>query len=246
MVRPDPLGRAMLDYARGDYETGACEYVDGERRARAHVRENYFDGPDLAGDGQPRLRTLADAGGPVLDVGCGAGQDALWLQERVDTWAVDASPGAVRAAREMGVEQVTEMDLFDLAVPSNAVRSVHCVGTQAMLARSTVALAGVLSEFARITDDDGVAFVDAQDPDHEDADSLFGYRDDPRRGFGHRAFHFEYGAETGRTLGFTLYSPDRFRDAVAATEWHVADVTRWRESPHYVVELQKEGRWDND
>ncbi|GGL54210.1 class I SAM-dependent methyltransferase [Halocalculus aciditolerans] len=266
MGRPDPLGRAMLDYARGDYERGACEYVTaeadaprndaehangegvgGERRERARVFENYFDGPNPASEDVPaRLSRLANAGGRVLDVGCGAGQHARWLQERVTTLAADASPNAVCAAREMGVVHAAEMDLFDLAVPADAFRGVHCIGTQATLNRPGTTFTDVLDEFARVTDDAGVAFVDAFDPEHADADRLFGYRDDPRDGLASRAFRVEYDGEVGRTLAFTLYAPDRFRDAAAGTEWRVADAEPAADTPHYVVELRKQLRGDND
>jgi len=128
--------------------------------------------------------------------------------------------------------------MFDLPTPAGAFRTVHCHGTQAQIARSTVGLAGLLAEFARVTGDRGRATVDAHDPTHPGAGDLFGYRPDPRPGLAWRAFHFEFGGAVGPTLAFRLLSPARFREAVAGTEWGVR-ATLQRESPHYAVRLEK-------
>lgn len=225
----DPLGRAMLASQRGEYERGDLQYVDGSDRQRGHVAEHYFGEP-AAADRHAAL------GGPVLDVGCGAGRDALHLQESHETLAVDASPHAAIAARERGVERTAVADMFELPLPAGTVRSVHCYGTQAQFARSVVGLAGLLAEFARVTDGRGRAAVDAHDPTHPDADDLFGHRPDPRPGVAWRTFHFEYADVVGPTLCFRLHSPARFREAVAATAWSVADVLG---GLHYVLLLEK-------
>jgi SAM-dependent methyltransferase len=50
--------------------------------------------------------------GPVLDLGCGAGRAALYLQEQaVEVTAVDASPGAVAVTQARGVRDVRPGDL---------------------------------------------------------------------------------------------------------------------------------------
>lgn len=232
-MAPDPLGRAMLAYQRGEYERGDLQYVDGSDSQRGYVREHYF----TETDGTDRHAFVE---GPVLDVGCGAGRDAIYFQEHHRTLAVDVNPAAARAARERGVERVATMDMFDLPVPAGAVRTVHCHGTQAEFARSAVGLAGLLAEFARVTDGRGRATVDAHDPTQPDASDLFGYRSDPRPGLAWRAFHFEYGGTVGPTLCFRLLSPRRFREAVAATEWTVRKVLRkGKDSPGYVALMAK-------
>lgn len=239
---PDPLGRAMLDHQRGDYEAGALRYRDGAATEPGHVVEYYFADPSEWSDFAWRRMDRVE--GPVIDVGCGAGQHARWLQDRFETLAVDVSPHAVRAARERGVENVAVMDMFEgLGVPANKFRTVHCVGTQATLARSTVDLAGLLSEFARVTDADGRALVDGLDPRaYGNNDEPFGYRPDPRPGIAWRTFHFEYGERVGPTLVFRLFSPDRLREAAAATEWRVVDVLRRESGAHFVGVLEKDRR----
>lgn len=257
MARPDPLGQAMLAYQRGEYERGDLIYRDGAETREGHVEEYYFGDPFDPSEFAARRHEFVD--GPVLDAGCGAGRDALYFQEHYDTLAVDVSPGAVRAARERGVENAEVMDMFDLAVADGAFRTVYVTGTQASLASSLVGLSALLAEFARVTDADGRAVVDMLDPTVEGFEDAFGYRPDFRRGMARRCFHFEYrqdrygstdenddpteprpGDTIGPTLDFLLVDPERFREAVAATEWSVTDVLR-REggSAHYALVMEK-------
>lgn len=236
----DPLGRAMCDYQRG--ELGTLSYRDGDRTADGRVEEHYF---------RPRsewreqtVERLARFEGPVLDVGCGAGQHVCWLQDRgVSVVGVDASPGAVAAARARGGEDICLGDMFELPFERGQFRSLHCIGTQLGLAGSLPGISELLAEFARVTDERGVAVVDNYDPERIAADSL-GYRSDPRSGVARRCFHFEYEDErngerlVGPTLQFLQCSPARLAEATIGTPWTLTDV-RYDDpdGAHYVATL---------
>lgn len=258
----DALGRAVFDYQREDAELGTLTYRNGTDASDGRVREFYFAPPaewpavvrsalerlgsDLDGDGNAR----------VLDVGCGAGQHALWLTDRgVDVVGLDASPYSVAAARLRGLERVVAGDMFRLPVETGRFRAVLCLGTQLGLAGSLAGVSDLLGEFARVTApagdgaDPALAVVDGYDPRALEADAdLLGYRPDLREGIAHRCFHLEYepavagpsagnGAEDGNgdagrerivgpSLHFLLYSPARLREAAIGTPWTVTDVFR--------------------
>ncbi|WP_247003554.1 class I SAM-dependent methyltransferase [Halosolutus gelatinilyticus] len=244
----DPLGRAMLAHQRGDFET--LRYRDGADVQDGNVRKFYFgSSEEWADETIALLDRLADRE-PVLDVGCGAGQHALWWQERgVDVTAIDASPNAVRAARDRGVEDVHVMDMFDLAVDRSRFGAVHCVGTQLGLGASVAGISDLLAEFARVTDEDGIAVVDNYDPTRLD-EEFFGYRPDPREGVAHRCFHFEFEEEradesrvreVGPSMHFLLCSPDRLREATIGTPWTVRSVAQPGDGTHYKAVLDKRG-----
>ncbi len=240
---PDPLGRAMADHQRG--EPGSLVYRDGERTRDGHVADYYFEPrSEWDDDTVSMLKRLAARGEPLLDVGCGAGQHALWFQDRnLEVTGVDVSPEAVRAASARGVSDARTMDMFDLSFERNRFRTLYALGTQVGLARSLAGVRELLSEFARATDEDGLAAIHNYDPAALDGD-LLGYRPDPREGVAHRSFHFEYDPPgsgeqvVGRTLQFLLFGPDRLADATADTPWEVADVEAGGST--YVAFLEKE------
>lgn len=218
----------MLDYARGEYD-GGCVHRDGEETTDANVGRFYFAPPESWS--AARRERLAALDGPVADVGCGAGNDALWLQERRETVAaVDVSPNAVRAARERGVERALAMDMFDLGLRRNRFRSILLWGAQIGLAGSLAGAADLLCGLARIADGAGRLLLSQYDPDAGRIESLLGYRPDPRSGLARRTFRVEYERdgerEVGRTLRFLLFGPDRLREAAAGTPWRVASIDR--------------------
>lgn len=228
----DPLGRAMVDYARGD--PGTLVYRDGSASQDGRVEEFYFTPPaEWSEETLASLESLANAGEPVVDVGCGTGQHVSWFQnEGVEAVGIDASPHAVLAARDLGAERVVLGDMHDLPFEFGRFRALHCVGTQLGLSRSFAGITELLCEFARVTADDALVIVDNYDPNRLGPD-FFGYRPDPRDGVAHRCFHFEYhhpafatGVRAiGRSLHFLLCSPNRLRETAVETTWTVRDVT---------------------
>ena len=53
--------------------------------------------------------------GRILDVGCGPGRHALWLQEQgFNVTGIDTSPGVVQVARERGCRYVQEIPVRDV------------------------------------------------------------------------------------------------------------------------------------
>ncbi|SDM74349.1 Methyltransferase domain-containing protein [Halogranum gelatinilyticum] len=235
----DALGLAMLDYQRGGLR-GPCRYVDGAETADGQVRENYFGDPQRWPE--PTRRLLDSLDGPVLDLGCGAGNHALYLQSRGECVAADVSPGAVAAARERGVEVAVVADMFALPFARDSFRSVWMWGTQLGLAGSLAGVSAILANLAVVTDGEGTAVVDGYDPRHVDTDTMVGYRSDLREGVARRAFHFEYERDgerlVGRTLSFVLFGPDRLQDATVGTPWTVRDVHE-RDGGHYCAVLEK-------
>jgi SAM-dependent methyltransferase len=266
----DALGRAMLDYQRGSLR-GEVVHRDGDTTWDGNVAEFYFSPPDQWRE--EMISLYESLPGPVLDVGCGAGQHALFLRERGrEVLAFDVSPNAVQAARERrreappagGSVEFRVLDMFEMDVPDR-FGSVLCNGTQLGLGGSLPGVRQLLSDFAAVTTDEGVAVVDGYDPRTLDPAEFGGYRPDPRDDVARRTFHVEYhrtsdesadhgaadsgtnsgeaGDETverlvGDSLSFLLFGPGRLRDAVVGTPWRVAEV--YPGDGYYKARLEKE------
>lgn len=83
-------------------------------RDRAGVAVELATARWLAGAGSTDLRVLRRARGPVLDIGCGPGRHVRALAGRgVAALGIDASPAAVRVARDRGT-RVLHGSVFDV------------------------------------------------------------------------------------------------------------------------------------
>lgn len=108
----DPMGQAIADY----WSTGKAN--------RLWVLSPLFDEDEIpvpllfrTFDDMPLMeqKALRKTRGRTLDVGCGAGCHALWLQEQgIDVTALDISPLAVQTMRHRGLRKVVLGDFFDL------------------------------------------------------------------------------------------------------------------------------------
>ncbi len=108
----DIFGKALLDYQHGDYtedirtETNISEE---DILPLPYLFRDYSEMPNLE-------KTALDRSyGKVLDVGCGAGNHSLYLQEKgLDVIAVDTSEGAIEVCRLRGVKNAFVEDILQL------------------------------------------------------------------------------------------------------------------------------------
>lgn len=235
---PDAFGTAIRDFHRDEQEVPLVQR-DGEKTLEHPIDEFYFGTVDPDSHRARRIET--DDAGPLLDIGAGAGRDALHFQKRFETVAIEVSDALVETMTERGVEDARRGDMFTLTedFEANRFRSVLVIGTQTALAGSMTGLTAFLEDLATITDTNGRAIVDGYDPTTEGIEGLLGYREDPTPGLAHRVFWFEYGDRIDPALHFRLFGPDRLREAAAETSWNVADTWREDGSFYYRAALEK-------
>lgn len=237
-MTPDPFGRAILDHHRGEREEPLVDR-DGDE-TREHDIEGYYFGHHEPEDWfEPRVD------GPLLDIGAGAGRDALYFQERVETVALEVSDHLVTTMRERGVEDARLGDMFALREQFGRDRfdAALAVGTQVQLAPSRQSLRQFLGDLAYVTTAGASVLLHGYAPDR--ADDVFAYRPDPTQGLAYRVYHSTYEGEVGETLLFRLFSVDRLREATVGTGWQVAEASYGLpdsdgEPPTWLAILEKE------
>lgn len=107
----DIFGKALLDYQNGNYSEDIITWTDISDKdilPLPYLFRGYNEMPQI------EQHALQLAKGYVLDVGCGGGSHALWLQNKGFTVkAIDTSPGAIKATQQRGVLQVEQKALLD-------------------------------------------------------------------------------------------------------------------------------------
>lgn len=113
----DLFGKAILDYQTNNSpedlitETSISE---ADEMSVAYLFRSYAEMPKL------EQKALQLANGKVLDVGCGAGSHALYLQKKgFDVTAIDISANAIKACELRGLKKVKVQDIMQLDTDSH-------------------------------------------------------------------------------------------------------------------------------
>lgn len=158
-----PLGRAVLDYARG-HESAAIEVTleDGRIQSLPVHTLARTDGLPMAEEA-----ALAACQGRVLDAGAGAGAHTLLLQDDgFDVVALDRSVDAVQAMRIRGVEDARCHDL--LTLPGERFDTILLMMNGLGLAGDLEGLDRVLARLPGLLHMGGQVLVDGADIESSD------------------------------------------------------------------------------
>lgn len=227
----DPWGRSIRDCHLGEQSHPLIQREGTE--AREHSTEKYLE----EFTPEPENRKWLDSwlGGPLLDMGAGAGALALYYQQQFETVAIEVSEPLVEVMRDRGVADARHVDMFSLrdAFERDRFRSVLASGTQVTLAGSMQGLRQLFSDLSYVTTPDASVVFEGYDPECEGTKELLGYRADPTPGLASRVMHFEYEGDVGDTLLFRLFSPNRLREAVIGTGWEVAGIRHPSGNEHH-------------
>lgn len=108
----DIIGTALLDYYNGNYsediltETNISEE---DELPLSYLFRSYGDMPKI------EQKALDLARGRVLDIGCGAGIHALYLQDKgLDVKAIDTSAGAIEVCTLQGIKEAENINVLTL------------------------------------------------------------------------------------------------------------------------------------
>ena len=175
---------------------------------------------------------LKYAQSPVLDLGCGAGRHALYLQEKgFDVVAMDVSPGALTVAQERGIKKTVQGSFCELPLLQQTFSAFLALGNNFGLCGGPEETCELLQALGRIANPEAVLITSFLDP-RPDSDEI-----DPV----HREYHAQNrlkGNPVGliairiryrkmKTPFFPLYFPTikEFHDIVQkADAWTLEDI----------------------
>jgi SAM-dependent methyltransferase len=147
----DAYGHALWDYLQG--KGRGYEVVERD--------DGYVDisgGPGMYLADYPNWPTrhrqaMRYAQGRVLDVGCGAGRHALYLQRKgLDVLGIDASPLAVALCRHRGLKNVRHMSVNQIGPALGAFSTVLMLGNNFGLVANPKRARWLLRRLHGITD----------------------------------------------------------------------------------------------
>ncbi|TFF92599.1 class I SAM-dependent methyltransferase [Candidatus Thorarchaeota archaeon] len=157
---PDVYGMIMLDAAKGLDRQYTIERDDG-----------HLDPDDVKTYITPYEKwsereqsALKHVKSPVLDVGCGAGRVAVYLQEQGhEVIGIDMSPGAIEASRMMGLNEARLMSAEEMHFSDILFETVLFMGNNFGLLGTPEKTRHMLRALYDITTDDALVLAESVD-----------------------------------------------------------------------------------
>ena len=179
---------------------------------------------------------------PALDIGCGAGRVALYLQDKnLNVLAIDNSPLAVKVARLRGVKAARVLSITEIATLKNRFATVVLFGNNFGLLGGFAGARRLLAVMLRITTPAGLILAAASNP-HATRDPVhLAYQQrnlDRGRMAGQIRLRVRYRQFRGPWFDYLFASPDEIRSIVHNTGWTIRDIVP-SQGPGFVAILAK-------
>lgn len=236
----DAMGRAMWDHL---HDRPAFEIIERD--------DGFFDvtgGPQAYFAPYDQWRThereaMRFARGRVLDIGCGAGRHAIYLQEQgLDVLGIDVSPMAIQVAKARGLKRAEVMSVTALSSRLGTFDTLLALGNNFGLLASRARARWLLRRLARMTTDGGRFIAETRDvykthsPEHLEYHAF-----NRRRGrmSGQVRIRVRYKKYATPWFDYLMVSKEELRDLLSGTPWRVH---RFLDSADtYIAVLERRG-----
>lgn len=242
-MRPeqDAYGQEVYDYFQGKAAVEIIERDDGYIDL-SNGPAFYFS--PLEAWPPEEQQIIQRAHGRVLDVGCGPGRVALYLQTQGhEVVGIDNSPLAIKTAKLRGVQDarvlsITQVSRKDLGMFDTIVMFGNNFGLFGSFKRAR----WLLRRFYGMTGENGRILVSSRDIYQTDNPEHLAHHKRNRqlgRMSGQVRLRVRYKAFIGPWFDYLMVSPDEMRQIVDGTGWQVGQVWRGEEGGMYWAMIQK-------
>jgi SAM-dependent methyltransferase len=226
----DALGQLFWDYFNHKHPTGMTERNDGfiDLEDPRIWFSRYNDWLDVEKKSMKYVN-----GTRVLDIGCGTGRHALYLQKEkgFDVFGIDTSPLAIRICKLQGlkkakVQSITEFALAHPNIVGNcSFDTILMLGNNFGLFENFTKARWLLRGLHKMTADDASIIAQSMDPykkTHEQAHKRY-YSLNKMKGrmSGQSRMRIRYKNYKGRWFDYLFVSKREMESIVHGTEWKI-------------------------
>ncbi|MCW4039704.1 MAG: class I SAM-dependent methyltransferase [Candidatus Bathyarchaeota archaeon] len=237
----DAYGQALLAHYQGMPSFEIVERDDGYFDVSSYGTKTYFsEYPDWMPIEQQAMTFVQ---GTVLDVGCGAGRHALYLQAQgYDVTGIDVSPLAIKVCQMRGLQKAQVMAIEDLQFPTHSFDTILMMGNNFGLMGSCQKARQLLQQFHHITTDEAtiIAFTldvyQTENPDHLEYQVFNRQRG---RMSGQLRIRIRYKKFVTPWFDYLIVSQQEMQEIIKDTGWKIQELLQ-QDSPTYLAIIKKE------
>lgn len=175
----------------------------------------------------------------VLDIGCGAGRHALYLQERGhEVVAIDVSPNAVQVSRDRGLSDVRKLGIESVTGLEGPFDTILMLGNNFGLVGTRETAPARLEDLASIAAPGATLLAESRDPYATDDPAHLDYHDrNENRGRlgGALRIRVRYRRYATPWFDYLLASPDEMASILEGRSWRLSErIDDPEESAEYI------------
>jgi len=236
----DAVGRAYLDYHNGKLDAGVTiDRDDGYSEIGMECWANFTDFPDWPAHQQEAMKHVK---GRVLDVGCGAGRHALYLQRKGhDVLGIDESPLAIQVCKARGLKHAEVLRFTQVSSKLGTFDTILMMGNNFGLFGSPKRARWLLRRLHKLTSPDALIVGETLDPYRTSEPTHLAYHELNRsrgRMGGQIRLRARYDGLTSPWLDYLFASRDELTELLDGTGWQVRELID-SDRPIYVAVIGK-------
>ncbi len=222
LEKHDAFGQEMWAYLKGGLPYEIVERDDGYIDASQFTSLYFAEFRNWPKRQRQSIRYVC--GTRALDIGCGAGRVALYLQQKkMRVTAIDSSPLAIRTCKRRGVTDARILTVEDMGVfPAKRFDTVIMFGNNFGLFGSYRKARRLLRLLHGLTTDGAVLLAESLNPYKTDDPAHFRYQRRNRgrgRMSGQVRIRIRFQSCVGQWFDYLLVSPDEMRNILEGTGW---------------------------
>jgi SAM-dependent methyltransferase len=221
--RRDAFGEELLATYNGQTVCEIVERDDGyfsAHQSPAVYFSEYKDWPLI------EQKAMGFVKGRVLDVGCGAGRHALYLQKKsFSVVGVDSSPLAIKVCKLRGLKEARVMSLEDLSFKHSAFDTVLMLGGNFGLMGNPAKARRLLGKLRRITSKNASIIAETRDPYRTDNSLHLEYhRLNRNRGrlSGQTKIRVRFEKTVTKWIEWMIVSKEEMEQIISGTGWKIS------------------------
>ncbi|HEX8733870.1 MAG TPA: class I SAM-dependent methyltransferase [Pyrinomonadaceae bacterium] len=189
-------------------------------------------------------RAIKHARGKILDIGCGAGRHALYLQQKgFDVTGIDNSAGAIKVSKLRGVKKalvrsIAEIDKFK----PNSFDTILMLGNNFGLFADAENARLILEKMNRITTPAAKIIAGTRNPyKTADRNHLEYHKLNKKRGRmpAQIRMRVRYRKTVGEWFDYLFVSPAEMKKILANTNWQIEEFIEQSKDANYYVVINK-------
>ncbi len=185
-------------------------------------------------------RAIGFAKGRILDVGCGAGRHALYLQQKsFDVTGIDNSPGAIKVCKLRGLKKAFVRPIEDVdKFKANSFDTIQMFGNNFGLFGSFENARLILKKFSHIIAPDAQIIAGTRNPYLTNEPEHLEYlRFNQRRGRmgGQLRIRARFGKTIGEWFDYLFVSPAEMQNILKDTDWQIKEFIEPEAASYFAI-----------